>query len=537
MKRRDFLKLAATASLAGCSERLPWQAPPLNIHMPGMVLGHRLRDRLPTPNPTRERTVEVAILGSGVAGLFAGWRLAQAGFKDFCLLGGPEPFGNAAGSVAGGIACPTGAHYLPLPSMESTHVREMLAEFGVLRGDPHSLRPEYDERALVHAPDERLFIDGVWQEGLVPQQGVSTADQGQIQRFFAEIARLREARGKDGRRAFVIPLALSSADPAFTALAAETFAVWLSRQGFTAAPLRWYVDYCCRDDYGAGIEQVSAWAGLHYFASRGGHAANAEDGAVLTWPDGLQSLAQGLRTRIGAERGVEGMALRVREHKAGVEVLCFDAAKNEAFTLHAKRVIVAMPLHVAAHVVENLADFGFDKARDLPASASWLVSNFLLNRFPDETDPLQPLAWDNVVYGGKGLGWIVATHQWIRQAKPAQTVFTAYHALDNMPPQAMRAWLTNARPDELLALAQSDLKSAYGRGFARHAQQVDITVRGHAMATPTPGFLARPGIAALRAADRRIQFAHADLSGLSVFEEAAWWGEQAARRILGACRT
>ncbi|MDP5238958.1 NAD(P)-binding protein [Uliginosibacterium sp. 31-16] len=532
MKRRDFLKLAAATSLAGCSERLPWQAPPVSVHMPGMELGHRLRDRLPTPNPTRQRSVDVAILGSGVAGLFAGWRLAQAGYRDFCLLGGPEPLGNTAGSVLGGVPCPTGAHYLPLPSMESTHVREMLAEFGVLHGDPFALRPEYAERALVHAPDERLFINAAWQDGIVPQHGLGADDQAQIRRFFGEIARLREARGQDGRRAFVIPLALSSADPVFTALATETFVAWLNRQGFTAPPLRWYADYCCRDDYGAGIEQVSAWAGLHYFASRGGHAANAEDGAVLTWPDGLQPLAQGLRSRIGAARWIDGMALQVSEHKQGVDVLCFDAARNEAFTLHAKRVIVAMPLHVAAHAVANLADFGFDKARDLPASASWLVSNFLLNRFPQEADPHQPLAWDNVVYGGEGLGWVVATHQWIRQARPAQTVFTAYRALDHLPPQALRAWLVNAPPAELLALASSDLHAAYGNGFARQVQQVAITVRGHAMATPAPGFLARPGIAALCAADRRILFAHADLSGLSVFEEAAWWGEKAAGKIL-----
>ena len=44
--------------------------------------------------------------------------------------------------------------------------------------------------------------------------------------------------------------------------------VLMDRRGFTAEPLRWYADYCCRDDYGASSEQVSAWAGIHYFASR-----------------------------------------------------------------------------------------------------------------------------------------------------------------------------------------------------------------------------------------------------------------------------
>jgi hypothetical protein len=39
----------------------------------------------------------------------------------------------------------------------------------------------------------------------------------------------------------------------------------------------------------------------------------------------------------------------------------------------------------------------------------------------------------------------------------------------------------------------------------------------------------QPGLTALQAADGRLLFAHADLSGYSVFEEASWWGERAAK--------
>lgn len=69
-------------------------------------------------------------------------------------------------------------------------------------------------------------------------------------------------------------------------------------------------------------------------------------------------------------------------------------------------------------------------------------------------------------------------------------------------------------------------------GRARGAAHVEITVRGHAMATPDVGFLSRPGLLALREADGPVVFAHADLSGLSLFEEASYWGMRAARRVL-----
>jgi hypothetical protein len=49
-------------------------------------------------------------------------------------------------------------------------------------------------------------------------------------------------------------------------------------------------------------------------------------------------------------------------------------------------------------------------------------------------------------------------------------------------------WLAEARPDELFALAAADLHAAYGKGeLWRRLLAVEITVRGHGMATPTPG--------------------------------------------------
>jgi len=38
------------------------------------------------------------------------------------------------------LVFPTGTHYLPLPSMQSRHMREMLAGFGVIRSNPYGER-------------------------------------------------------------------------------------------------------------------------------------------------------------------------------------------------------------------------------------------------------------------------------------------------------------------------------------------------------------------------------------------------------------
>jgi hypothetical protein len=53
-----------------------------------------------------------------------------------------------------------------------------------------------------------------------------------------------------------------------------------------AQPLLNYIDYCCRDDFGLGIKEVSAWAGIHYFAARKQDTAPDGNDTVLTWPEG-----------------------------------------------------------------------------------------------------------------------------------------------------------------------------------------------------------------------------------------------------------
>ena len=203
----------------------------------------------------------------------------------------------------------------------------------------------------------------------------------------------------------------------------------------------------------------------------------------------------------------------------------------QTYTVQARKAICAMPLMVAARVVENMAAFGFDPQQHMPAYAPWLVANFLLRQFPAEL-PEAPLSWDNVVYQEPGLGYVVSTHQDIRVQPPPKTVFSAYVALSDRSPEAARQWLGQATADELLTLASTDLKSAYGWKLALCAERVDITVRGHAMAIPRPGFRSNAGVRRLREADGAILFAHADLSGFSVFEEASWWGYQAALRAI-----
>ncbi len=534
MDRRSFMSVAGAVGAAAASGAMfyRWQEITPTLHYPGRAEGHYLRDRKRLPAPIRVIDTDIVILGSGIAGLCAAWKLKKEGHAGALIVDGPQPFGNAAGGRFGELAYPTGAHYLPLPSSDMTHMREILFDLGIIERDPTAEKPYYDERVLLHGPQERLLFKGAWHEGVLPSEGLDPGEAAEHQRFFAELERLRELRGADGGHVFAFPSVRSGGHPLTDPLDRITLRQWLEQNNYRSPTLHWYVNYCCRDDYGTRYDKVSAWAGLHYFCSRRGQAANGASGTWLTWPGGMQPLAEKLFAASGARRRA-GTAISLKRTAAGVEALCFTLVDGVAQTylVRARKAICAMPLYVAARVVEGIGEFGFDPKAHMPTYAPWLVANFLMKAFPAEL-PAAPLSWDNVVYQEPGLGYVVSTHQDIRATPPPKTVFSAYVALSDRSPDDARKWMQRASARELVELASADLKAAYGVNFAPCVERVDITLRGHAMAAPLPGFRANAGLKALRETDGPIVFAHADLSGFSVFEEAAWWGCEAARRVL-----
>ena len=75
-----------------------------------------------------------------------------------------------------------------------------------------------------------------------------------------------------------------------------------------------HVRYSCRDDYGTEPHEVSAWAGVHYWAGRRGVAANCAGDAVLTWPEGNGYLVGRMAERVRAQiaPALSGNVARVR---------------------------------------------------------------------------------------------------------------------------------------------------------------------------------------------------------------------------------
>jgi len=438
-----------------------------------------------------------------------------------------EAGGNSRAGQSPLVAYPWAAHYLPLPGPEATLVRELLAELGVLQGDPAAVKPAYDERYLCATPQERVYRNGLWDDGLLPQRGLEVGEREQQRRFQARMDELKQALGSDGRRLFAIPMELSSRDQAWRALDRISFKQWLDDNGFTAPTLHWLANYACRDDYGTSHAETSAWAGLHYFACRNGEASNAAGDSVLTAPEGNAWLARGLARHAEGRIVTGALVGRIEAGKTSLAVDVLQGAKTVCY--EARQLIWAAPAFVLPRVWPAMP--GELRAAALAGDyAPWLTANLHLSDFPEERHGAPP-AWDNVFYDSPGLGYVVATHQLIRRRLPG-TVLTYYRALHDVTPAEGRRLLLETPREAWAAGILAELERVHP-DIRRLTTRLDVFRNGHAMRRPTPGSLfdgRREKLANF--SHPRIALAHADLSGFSLFEEAQYRGVLAARRAL-----
>lgn len=544
--RREFLShgaaLLAPASpafLSGCAPPDDWRR-----RVDGRWIGddaawgHRVRDAAahPPSGPTgaREKRCDVLVVGSGIAGLSAARALQRAGIEDFAVLElEAAPGGNSRGHAMHGLRCPLGAHYLPLPGPGAPDIQEWLVDIGLARMTHAGLR--WDELHLCHSPQERLFIAGRWQDGLLPDVPCDSPTQAQYRLFARAIADTGRTLG------FALPTSRAPWTPAHTALDSVTFAQWLHLQGLVDPRLLTYLDNCCRDDYGAGIATVSAWAGVHYFASRHGFSAPG-DGAderdlLLTWPDGNAPLVQALRAPLGDRVHTGRAVFRIDESLQGIAATAFvdegESARDAARTpqierWHARHVIVATPLFIAARILGSPPPALVEIARR-QRHAPWMVANLRLDALPLDRVGA-PLSWDNVIHGSASLGYVDAQHQSLAPVV-GDRLLTAYWAFADSQRKALLEMSWQDATQHVLA----DLQVIHP-DLAERLQQVDLVRHGHAMAIPTPGLRASAALAALPGSSARVSFAHSDLASYSVFEEAFTFGNKSGMRAARAVR-
>jgi protoporphyrinogen oxidase len=532
--RREILAafLGLPAALAACNLRSASALPDGEIVGVSETAGHRLRDYTPlNPSSDKWERKRVVIVGGGVAGLSAAWRLLNARLTDFTLLElENEPGGTARSGRSEVSAYPWGAHYLPVPLSDNGDLIALLDEMGILEGRAEDGSPIVAEQYLCRDPEERVFYRGRWYEGLYLRAGASNDDLAQLDRFNAELNRWVAWRDRRGRRAFSIPVATSSDDAEATALDKISMAQWMNERGFSSPRLRWFVEYGCRDDYGLSLENTSAWAGLFYFCARmprPGHDTQP----FITWPEGNGRLIAHLYNQAKAQVRTGLAVSNLAPTDSGIDVIAVAPDGSTAVGIHADQVIFAAPHFLSRFVIRpwrenppaHVAEFHY---------GSWMVANLHLNERPASRG--FPLAWDNVLYESPSLGYVTATHQ--RGPERGPTVLTYYYPLTEGAQQTARKKLLAADRAQWAEVVLTDLQRAHPE-IRELTTRLDVMRWGHAMISPRPGFIHGSARRAALKSYRGIHFAHSDLSGVALFEEAFHQGLRAADEVLKAVRS
>ena len=535
MRRRDFVAAAGAAAAAGagglaCRRKrisLPFEVGFLG---PSVELGHRLRFG-ELKEPSSFDPVDVVILGGGISGLSAAWRLRGEGFTNFVLCEmEPEVGGTSRGGRNGVSAYPWGAHYIPAPTRENPAMVRLLKEFGLVESSDAKGDPVFLEQTLIRAPEDRVFAYGQWWEGLYLRAGATPQDEREYHGFFAEMDKWAAWRDFSGRKAFAIPRSRGSDAPEIQALDRQSFAQWLERKNFRSERLRWLLEYACRDDYGTTLETTSAWAGIFYFAARKtGHGE--ESSPLLSWPEGNGWLVDRFRQPIQDKIRTSTVAISIRRATEGVLLVqAWDEARRKPVGWQARRVIFALPQFLAQRLIPSLWSERPEGLESFTQSP-WLVVNVTLRDRPKERKGGFPLAWDNVIKDSSSLGYVVATHQSLRDHGP--TVFTWYCPFTGPDPTQERERMLAMDTKACAEMVLADLQKAHP-GIENLISRMDIVRWGHAMIRPRPGFCWSEALQRARQPFQGVHFAHTDLSGIALFEESLDHGVRAAEEVLSA---
>lgn len=530
MNRRDFLQKIGFTAAAGSmfshackSSNKPYQ---LSEYSSNAATGHLLRKPFVKPEKYQTDHTDILIVGAGISALSACRVLEKNSARKIKIIELSEiAGGNATAGKNIVSAFPWASHYLPIPGLHLTALIDFLKESNIITG-MHDGLPVYHEDYICHDNKERLYINGKWQKGIIPDFNIPQSDKQEIARFVQLTESWKQAKGNDGRYVFDIPLYLSSNDFEDTTLNAITAKQWLEQENFTSDYLHWYINYCTSDDYGSSLHTTSAWAMLHYFSSRRGIGANVNDDDVLTWPEGNFFLTQKFLQQIKTPVQYHEMALHVTNNENGKPVVFHFNTLSESWTMTTcEHLILNTPFYVAKKLYPAIKEL---IPEDLFHAYPWIVANITLQIKKEK--PGMQMSWDNVIYNTGSLGFIHATHQSLNR-QTGHTVLTYYKVFNQATAKQEREALYNKTLQQIGDEIIQELEKIYPK---EHTVIESIVVKriGHGMVSPTPGLLFSADIQTLSKPLNNVHLCHTDYCGISIFEEAFYKGLQTAESIL-----
>jgi len=457
------------------------------------------------PPPETVERVPLVVVGGGISGLATAWQLRR--HQPLVLERSPRFGGSSRGQSWRGIDYAIGAAYFIRPDAGSP-----IETF--LDGLALAPRVKTEEDPVILAGER---FDAFW-EGASTRVGAA-----QIRRLARHFRAVLEE--EEGQLFPDIPVIDPQRRAHVDALDRRSFLDYL--QEVAGGPLHPHaasvIEHYCWSSLGASMGEVSAAAGLNFYAS--------EFGEVCVLPGGNAAVAERLVERLAAELppGRLRPACLVVDVQAGDDgvLVRYADAGGTVRTVMARAVVLACPKFIAGRVVRELEEARLAAIARLRYRA-YLVANVLLARgvthdfydlflAGDGTAPYPDVEAAAQRQGATDV--VLAT--WARP-QGDHTVLTLYRALpfdggraavyDDHSYASYRAEFARQLEREILPLVG-----------ARHGDVVDLRVArwGHPLPVAEVGFIADRLPEVLGAPFReRVFFVQQDTWALPAFETA-----------------
>ncbi|GJM60915.1 FAD-dependent oxidoreductase [Persicobacter diffluens] len=500
MKRRQFLKISSTGLLAAplwqwaCQHKN--QPLPFPVHLRSEdQAGHFLRFGLPDWPQKATETTTTLIVGGGMAGLSTACHLED---QDFLLLEMSDRLGGTASAENHqGQWMAQGAHYdVAYPAYYGEEVLSFLKSMNIIDFDPLARTYRFTDREhIVPFSAEGQYL----QNG--ERGGNLIADHWERHQFQKMMAPFE---GK-------MPMPARLIKKEFHYLNDITFKSFLDEHYAFSNETLLALSYAMRDDYGAGIEEVSALAGIHYFTCRPYGSMDAE---IFSPGEGNYYFIKKMKERLPQERiQCQQMVVNIQEVKDGFETTVVDMTAQSLRKIRSANLVFAAPKFQLSRLFPKYAAPFIGQEY-----SPWLVINFVLK---------QPLEKNRAVW----------QNEWIQENSPLlgmvnskvhqnenQQILSLYH---NYQMEEREELLKiKESPEHLIRFGIKAVEALTSENIQKNTAAAYIHFMGHAMPLPKPGYLFK----ALNL-PQNLAFAGVDCFRLPLLFEAMDSGIQAAQKL------
>lgn len=460
MDRRHFLKLSAIGGV-GLTSCWGIEQKKIAINFPihvrsNMSTGHKIMKAISIPSSQTIQT-ETLIVGGGIAGLSAANTLSGG---DFILCEMEDDFGGTSGATkVGDNLFAQGAHYdLSYPKNYGEEALALLEKLNISEYNSSKNQFTFKDRQFI-IPEEhqeicytkRGFQDAPIKAGINKKDFIDL-----IQPYVGEMK---------------MPTRLIHEK--FRGLNNLSFFEFIDKYLMHDPSLITGIDYQMMDDYGANCSQVSALAGIHYYACRDYFGNNKPE--LFSPPEGNYYFINKLLNNVQGNRLKDSSIVFKIEKKTGLyHSKIYNTASEKVETIVSKNILYAGQKNALKFIYPT-----FYPLYSNTTYSPWVGINFELSH----TIPGYQ-KWQNDMLGvHPNLMGFVNSHT----QNTTNNILTMYMCFNPSERKEMPKIMTN--PKAIIQEGVNYLNQFFKTNSQEYIVSAHIKVMGHAMPIPTKGYL------------------------------------------------